>query len=46
MKAFFKILWECKWWWIVPMVIMGALFGFLLFASNQTGDAPFIYTLF
>ena len=33
-------------WWIVPMVLMGAIFVYLIITSDATGDAPFVYTLF
>ena len=36
---------ENKKWWLIPIVLVMALFGFLaLFAGS--GAAPFIYTLF
>jgi hypothetical protein len=32
-------------WWLVPILVLLALFGVLLLAGG-TGAAPFIYTLF
>jgi len=34
-----------KKWWLLPIVVMLVLCGFLVFLSG-TGLAPFIYTLF
>jgi drug/metabolite transporter superfamily protein YnfA len=36
---------ENKKWWLLPIIVMLALFGLLVFLSG-TGVAPFIYTLF
>lgn len=43
MWAFMK---ERKKWWLLPMVIVLLLFGFLIFLSSGSAIAPFIYTLF
>ena len=47
--GFFRDLWgflrESKKWWLVPILIVLLLLGFLIFLSG-TGLAPFIYTLF
>jgi len=45
-KRLLGFLWDCKYWWLVPMLVMGALFILLLMSSSETGDAPFIYHLF
>lgn len=34
-----------KKWWLLPILVMIAMFGILI-ALAQTGVAPFIYTLF
>lgn len=39
-------LWAQKLWWIIPMVVVLALFAFLMIFANSTGLAPFVYTLF
>jgi hypothetical protein len=39
-------LWECKLWWLIPMVVMLLLFGLLLIFTQMSSIAPFIYTLF
>jgi len=43
---FLKFLWARKMWWLIPMVVVLLLFGFLLIFANASGVAPFIYTLF
>lgn len=43
---FLKFLWARRLWWLIPMVVMLLLFGFLLIFANASGIAPFIYTLF
>lgn len=35
-----------KKWWLTPIVIVLALFGFLLVFAQGSAYAPFIYTLF
>jgi drug/metabolite transporter superfamily protein YnfA len=40
--AFLK---ENKKWWLIPIIVVLALFGVLVLLSG-TGAAPFIYTLF
>ena len=39
-------LWSRRLWWLIPMVTLLLIFGFLLVFANATGVAPFIYTLF
>ncbi len=38
-------LWRRKLWWLIPMVVVLVLLGFLL-ALGGTVVAPFIYSLF
>lgn len=45
-RSLFKFLWEERLWWMIPMVTVLLLFGFLLFIGLQTPFGPFIYTLF
>lgn len=46
-KELFGFLWKRKMWWLVPMIAMLLIFGFLLIlASASPAFAPFIYTLF
>lgn len=39
-------LWRRKLWWMIPMVMVLALFGLLLLFTQGSALAPFIYTLF
>ena len=43
---FLSFLYARKLWWLIPMVALLLLFGFLLIFTNASGVAPFIYTLF
>jgi drug/metabolite transporter superfamily protein YnfA len=42
---YWQFIRQNKKWWMLPIVIMIALLGFLLVLSS-TAAAPFIYTLF
>jgi len=48
--AIFKELWEFlkvrKKWWLAPIIIMLLLLGALIFLTQSSAVAPFIYTLF
>jgi hypothetical protein len=44
LKEFIGFSWQNKVWWIVPMVLVLLLLGFLIVSSQAV--APFIYTLF
>lgn len=39
-------LWQRKLWWLIPMMIVLLLFGFLLAFASASGVGPFIYALF
>ncbi len=39
-------LWARKLWWMIPMVSVLLMVGFLLVISASSPAAPFIYTLF
>lgn len=43
-KEFFEFAWHNKAWWIIPIVLMLLMLGFLITAGSSV--APFIYTLF
>jgi Family of unknown function (DUF5989) len=43
---FFQFLRDEKKYWLVPIVVVFALFGLLLVFSQSSAIAPFIYTLF
>ena len=38
-------LWQRKLWWLIPMVVMLLLIGFLLIFMSSSGALPFIYPL-
>ncbi len=42
----FRFLWERKLWWMIPIVAVLLLFGLLIFFTQSSAVAPFIYTLF
>jgi hypothetical protein len=42
----FQFLRQEKKYWLVPIVIVFALFGLLIVFSQTSAVAPFIYTLF
>ncbi|MFB0564173.1 MAG: DUF5989 family protein [Candidatus Aminicenantaceae bacterium] len=39
-------LWKRKLWWMIPMIVVLLLFGFLLIFTQSSAVAPFIYSLF
>lgn len=41
-----RFLWQRKLWWMIPMIIVLALFITLLISVQGSAVAPFIYTLF
>ena len=45
-KEFFDFLRERKKYWLFPIIIVLALFGFLIVLSQGSAVAPFIYTIF
>ena len=46
LKEFFEFLKERKKYWLLPIIIVLGLFGFLIVLSQGTVIAPFIYTIF
>ncbi len=46
LKEFWSFLRERKKWWLAPVIIMLFLLGFLIFFTQSSAVAPFIYTLF
>ena len=50
MIEFFKEFWDFlkvrKKYWLLPILIVVALFGSLIVLSQGTAVAPFIYTIF
>ncbi|WP_290476747.1 MULTISPECIES: DUF5989 family protein [unclassified Leeuwenhoekiella] len=43
---FFQFLVARKKWWLLPLIVMFVLLGFLIYLTSSTALAPFIYTLF
>jgi|TARA_Y100000389_G_scaffold181431_1_gene197018 hypothetical protein len=45
-KEFWDFLRERKKYWLLPIIIVLALFGILIVLSQGSAVAPFIYTIF
>ncbi len=45
-KEFWDFLRVRKKWWLTPIIIVLLLLGFLIFFTQSSAVAPFIYTLF
>ena len=46
LKEFWEFLKERKKYWLLPILIVLVLFGFLIVLSQGSAVAPFIYTIF
>ncbi len=46
LQEFWEFLRERKKYWLLPIIIVLALFGILIVLSQGTAVAPFIYTIF
>lgn len=46
LREFWLFLKVRKKFWLLPILVMAALFGGLIVASETTAVAPFIYTIF
>jgi len=46
LKEFFEFLIQRKKYWLLPIIIVLALFGVLIVLSQGSAVAPFIYTIF
>tara|TARA_B100000767_G_scaffold196820_1_gene183854 strand:- start:133 stop:285 length:153 start_codon:yes stop_codon:yes gene_type:complete len=46
LKEFWEFLRERKKYWLLPVIIVLALFGILIVLSQGSVVAPFIYTIF
>ena len=46
LSEFWAFLSERKKWWLAPIVIMLVLLGALIFFTQGSAVAPFIYTIF
>jgi hypothetical protein len=45
-KEFWVFLKERKKYWLLPIMLVLAFFGFIIVLSHGTAVAPFIYTIF
>jgi len=45
-KEFWAFMLERKKWWLAPIIVILLLMGLLIFFSQGSAVAPFIYTLF
>jgi len=45
-KEFWEFLKVRKKYWLIPLILVLALFGILIVLSQGSAVAPFIYTLF
>jgi hypothetical protein len=45
-REFWEFMSQNKKWWLAPIVIVLLLVGLLLFVTQGSALAPFIYTLF
>lgn len=46
LKEFWEFLRERKKWWLIPLAIFLVLLGAIVFLSQGSVVAPFIYTIF
>ena len=46
LREFWEFLNERKKYWLLPIIIVLALFGVLIVLSQGSAVAPFIYTIF
>ncbi len=46
LREFYSFLKERKKYWLIPIIIVLALFGALIVLSQGSVVAPFIYTIF
>tara|TARA_X000000950_G_scaffold285461_1_gene391498 strand:- start:1577 stop:1729 length:153 start_codon:yes stop_codon:yes gene_type:complete len=45
-KEFFEFIKHRKKYWLIPILVVLALFGILIVLSQGSALAPFIYTIF
>tara|TARA_B100001057_G_scaffold188886_1_gene189695 strand:- start:1103 stop:1255 length:153 start_codon:yes stop_codon:yes gene_type:complete len=45
-KEFFEFVKHRKKYWLIPILVVLALFGILIVLSQGSAIAPFIYTIF
>lgn len=42
----FQFFWRNKRWWLIPVIVVLFLVGFILIFSQSSALGPFIYSLF
>jgi len=45
-RELFVFLWQNKLWWMIPMILIFILLGFLIVFTQSAAVVPSIYTLF
>ena len=46
LKELFFFIKERKKYWLIPILLVLAIFGFLIVLTQGTAIAPFVYTIF
>ena len=46
MRELFQFLWSKKKFWLMPVIIVLLIIGFLIVFAGSSALSPFIYTLF
>lgn len=46
MKELFQFLWNKKKFWLIPVIVVLLLIGFMIVFASSSALSPFIYTLF
>ena len=46
MRELFQFLWSKKKFWLMPVIIVLLIIGFLVVFAGSSALSPFIYTLF
>ena len=46
MRELFEFLWSKKKFWLIPVIVVLLLIGFLIVFAGSSALSPFIYTLF
>lgn len=46
MNELFQFLWSKKKFWLIPVIVVLLLIGFLIVYAGSSALSPFIYTLF
>jgi len=46
LKELFQFLWRKKKFWLIPLILIILIIGFLIVLSASSAVAPFIYPIF